>query len=461
MRNEGARRDRTAVRAAARPGTSWARSAWSRRPGSSAGRPPAGSSRGVPSARCRPRARPASHSRCRPRSAARMSTTGMPLSMQVHVDPVDARRARCRSAAARRSVDPAVSRKSIGIGAAVPGTPSIPRVAVVASTRPPGRLRSWPPRAVSVFTMWMRDRRRCRHAARPGRARSRTVPTPARMLPQFCAVVDPRLVDDDLQEQIVDVDVGSRWTGRRPRPCWSADRRRRCRRSGADRASPSPPAGPDRAGRRFGGRSEARKYAPLDVPPRIIGVQGIAALASLSLPSKFGPIDVAQAPAPRACRACRRCRGRARRPASRARLSPSFASRSRGLRATASAALARHDHDAVVVGHDHVARVTRAGRAQTTGTLTEPSVSLTVPCAETGRDQTGKLHLGQLAHVAAAGLDHQARARRARERGGEQLAEIAVVARRGRAPPPARRPARHCSTATWIIQLSAGAQRAR
>ena len=31
-----------------------------------------------------------------------------------------------------------------------------------------------------------------------------------------------------------------------------------------------------------------------------------------------------------------------------------------------------------------------AAPAQTTGTLTEPSVSLTVPCAETAFDQTGK-----------------------------------------------------------------------
>ena len=35
-------------------------------------------------------------------------------------------------------------------------------------------------------------------------------PTPARMLPQFCASVTIGLVDEDLQEQIVDVDAGAR-----------------------------------------------------------------------------------------------------------------------------------------------------------------------------------------------------------------------------------------------------------
>jgi hypothetical protein len=41
---------------------------------------------------------------------------------------------------------------------------------------------------------------------------------------------------------------------------------------------------------------------------------------------------------------------------------------------------ARHHADAVIIGHDHVARLTSA-LAQTTGTLTLPSVFLTVPCA--------------------------------------------------------------------------------
>ena len=47
------------------------------------------------------------------------------------------RRRHCRSAAARRSDEPAVSRNSSGIGAAVPGTPSIARVAVIGRPRRP------------------------------------------------------------------------------------------------------------------------------------------------------------------------------------------------------------------------------------------------------------------------------------------------------------------------------------
>ena len=51
-----------------------------------------------------------------------------------------------------------------------------------------------------------------------------------------------------------------------------------------------------------------------------------------------------------------------------------------------------------------------AAPAQTIGTLTEPSVALTVPCANTAFDQTGKVHLRQVAHVAHAGVDDQAAA---------------------------------------------------
>ena len=45
--------------------------------------------------------------------------------------------------------------------------------------------------------------------------------------------------------------------------------------------------------------------------------------------------------------------------------------------------------------------------AQTTGTFTAPSVSLTVPCAETALDQTGNF-ISVSAHVAAAGVDDEA-----------------------------------------------------
>ena len=64
--------------------------------------------------------------------------------------------------------------------------------------------------------------------------------------------------------------------------------------------------------------------------------------------------------------------------------------------------------------------------AQTTGTLTEPGVALTVPCALIAFDQTGKVHRGEVGDVANAGVDDQAddavRARRL----GQQLAEHAV-----------------------------------
>ena len=48
-----------------------------------------------------------------------------------------------------------------------------------------------------------------------------------------------------------------------------------------------------------------------------------------------------------------------------------------------------HDHDAVVVGHHHIARVDSAP-AQITGMFTEPSVALTVPLALIALLHTGK-----------------------------------------------------------------------
>ena len=70
--------------------------------------------------------------------------------------------------------------------------------------------------------------------------------------------------------------------------------------------------------------------------------------------------------------------------------------------------------------------------AQTTGTLTEPAVALTVPCALIAFDQTGKVHRGDVGDVAHARVDDQAgHAARAR-RHGKQLAEHAVGRFRGR-----------------------------
>ena len=93
--------------------------------------------------------------------------------------------------------------------------------------------------------------------------------------------------------------------------------------------------------------------------------------------------------------------------------------------------------------------------AQTIGTLTEPSVALTVPCANTAFDQTGKPICREVAHVAHAGIDDQPATAARHRRGGEQVAEIAVLA--GLVGASTRMsPACNCSIATWIIQLSPG-----
>ena len=68
----------------------------------------------------------------------------------------------------------------------------------------------------------------------------------------------------------------------------------------------------------------------------------------------------------------------------------------------------------------------------TIGTLTAPAVALTVPCALTARDQTGKPHLAQVRDVAHAAAQDDAADAAALERGGEQLAEQPVGRRRVR-----------------------------
>ena len=60
-----------------------------------------------------------------PKSDARMTTTGMPLSMSVHSTPSTVSRALPVGNSAPPVLEPAMSRKSITIGAAVPGTPSM------------------------------------------------------------------------------------------------------------------------------------------------------------------------------------------------------------------------------------------------------------------------------------------------------------------------------------------------
>ena len=240
------------------------------------------------------------------------------------------------------------------------------------------------------------------------------------------------LVDDDLQEQIVDVGVRSRverdddgdLAGQRIGAADAVDLARVGRAHDREQ---------DAVARRGVGRQVARRgsRAPFDVPPRIT-VHGIARLHGSSHRHSPRQADTYAGPSPRACRACRRCRGRARPPASAARVFVLLRlARLRGFehRRDASRAARRTTPSSS-------ATITSPGLtsapAQTTGTLTEPSVSLTVPCAETAFDQTGKAHLRQVAHVAHAGIDDQPAHAARRERGGEQLAEIAVVARRGR-----------------------------
>ena len=189
----------------------------------------------------------ASRSRCARGGAASITTTGMPLSMQVTADPVDRRRARCRSAAARRRLEPAVSTKvSMAIGAAAPGTPSMRAVAARSRPRRPASATRASQRLAGVDHADAHASSR----RRSPRTRPRSMangPTPARMLPQFGAASTRASSTTDLREQVVDVAVRPRRAARRSRPCWSADARRRCRRSGAGRASPTRPAARGRA----------------------------------------------------------------------------------------------------------------------------------------------------------------------------------------------------------------------
>ena len=72
-----------------------------------------------------------------------------------------------------------------------------------------------------------------------------------------------------LQEQVVDIGVRRGPTSPRPQPSTSADARRPCRRSRAGQVIPSRPAARRRASRGRGAGRRARKYRPLDVPPRM------------------------------------------------------------------------------------------------------------------------------------------------------------------------------------------------
>ncbi len=118
-----------------------------------------------------------------PKSDARITTTGMPLSISVASTPSTTSRALPVGSSAPPVLEPAMSRKSITIGAAVPGTPSM-RASPSYRTRPPG-VCTVATAMLAVFTMWMRT------FVSPSAAATRPFsiangPIPASMLPQFC-----------------------------------------------------------------------------------------------------------------------------------------------------------------------------------------------------------------------------------------------------------------------------------
>ena len=151
----------------------------------------------------------------------------------------------------------------------------------------------------------------------------------------------------------------------------------------------------------------------------------------------------------RAARASCRCRGRARRPPSRARFCSSFATR----------VARRFEH----LARRHAARRRRRRRrrrrstspgftsmpAHTTGTLTAPTVALTVPLALIGAAPDREPHLGELVTSRHARVDHEAEHAVRAERRREQLAEHAVGVR------AARRPRRRCRRAARARQRRA------
>ena len=130
-----------------------------------------------------------------------------------------------------------------------------------------------------------------------------------------------------------------------------------------------------------------------------------------------------------AARACRTCRVRGRRPRDARASCSSLASR-----ATAASSVFAASAAGTTTTPSSSATMTSPGvtsaPAQTTGTLTEPSVAFTVPRADTALLQTGNCISRQRPHVAHAGIDHQRARAAGLEARGEQVAEVAVAARR-------------------------------
>jgi hypothetical protein len=206
-----------------------------------------------------------------PKSDARITTTGMPLSISVSSTPSTTSRTWPVGSSAPPVLPPAMSRKSITIGAAVPGTPSMRAWAVVAHAAA-GRLHVRDRDAVAVLTMWMRT------ASAPGRGDQPVLDGERSDSGQHVAAVlrliDARLVDEDLQEEVVDVGVGPR---REPTTATLLVSVSAPPRPSIWRTSGDPIAASSTRSRsaRSAGKSEARKNGPFDVPPRI-SVHGIA-----------------------------------------------------------------------------------------------------------------------------------------------------------------------------------------
>ena len=229
-------------------------------------------------------------------------------------------------------------------------------------------------------------------------------------------VGDDRLVDEDLQEQIVDVDArrardllttatllvsGSA----PPMPSiWRGSGEPMTRSRKASRAAVS------------AGRSSARKIAAL-------GRAAAHPHAADAAQTYFRPMSVELA------RACRTCRGRARRrpaagacrlrwPRARCAFSSTVAASARVTTQTPSSSATITSPGSIAgAGADH-RHVDRAERR------------LDRALREDRLRPDREAHLGEVAHVAHAGVDDQPAAAARLRRGGEQIAEIAVLARR-------------------------------
>jgi hypothetical protein len=189
----------------------------------------------------------------------------------------------------------------------------------------------------------------------------------------------------------------------------------------------------------------------LDVPPRI-HMQRTPA-PGLSAP---GPSDIFEAHLlQRVCRACRRCRGRVRRrqPLALCRSSLAFARLGGGEHFGSLGARTTQTPSSS-------ATITSPGLtsapAQTTGTLTEPSVVLDRALRVDRLRPDREAHLGQVAHVAHAGVDDQAAAA-ARHAPTWRADRRNSRPRKGLVGASTRMsPGCSCSIATCTIQLSPG-----